>query len=236
MRRHCLCSIPAGERPRPGGCGATRSMIAPGPAPRIRQQPTSTPRIAGASIRPRTWRHSEAHCRWMAMPGSAAWSRRARMPRSSWHSVGRTRGGRSTNLHLHPVAARGRGAGTHREALRDRGRHPRPAARCASGRSSAAKSAAGRGPAPLAAGPRAARAGLVGPGEGHAICTAPLGRADPVSQRRTSGDGHQCRRARHQTGDDGRVIVHPFFKCLETLEVCSCRQCDTGDLFGRLPP
>ena len=58
----------------------------------------------------------------------------------------------------------------------------------------------------------------------------------PVPRRRTDLLDEQCRGTSAARHCDGRVIVHPFFKCLETLEVCSRRQCDTGDLFGRLPP
>jgi transposase len=57
---------------------------------------------AGVSTRPPTWRHSGAPCKWTAMPGSATWSKRARMPRSSWLSAGPTRGGRSTSSILRP--------------------------------------------------------------------------------------------------------------------------------------
>ena len=88
----------------------------------------------------------------------------------------------------------------------------------------------------LATGPPAARAWLVRPGESHAICIAPLGRADPVSRRRTTGDGHQRRRARHQAGGEARVIVHLLFKYLETLEVECWHRCDTGALYARPPP
>ena len=69
----------------------------PWAGPLTRQRPTSTPRIAGASTRSRTWLRSEAPCRWMAMPDSAAWSKRARMRRSSWRSVGLMRDDRSTS-------------------------------------------------------------------------------------------------------------------------------------------
>src|SRR5277367_2294640 len=63
---------------------------------------------------PATWRHSETRCKWTDMPGSAAWSKRARMPGSGWHSVGLTRGAPFSDL-LYPVATRGRGAGAPRE-------------------------------------------------------------------------------------------------------------------------
>src|SRR3954467_1832357 len=49
------------------------------------------------STRSRIWRHSGASCRSMAMPGMANWSKRARMGRSSWRSVGCTRGDCSTS-------------------------------------------------------------------------------------------------------------------------------------------
>src|SRR6187200_3028496 len=79
MRRHCQCSIPAGEKPRPGSSGAMRWMTGLGPVLRIRQQPMSTAMVAMASTRSRIWRHSGASCRSMAMPGMANWSKRARM-------------------------------------------------------------------------------------------------------------------------------------------------------------
>ena len=98
MRRHCLCSIPAGEKPGPVSFGAMRWMIGLGPDTRVRQPPMSTAMAAMASTRSHIWRHSGASCRLMAMPGTASWSKRARMGRSSWHSVGLTRGDRSTNF------------------------------------------------------------------------------------------------------------------------------------------
>jgi transposase len=88
---------PGKGRTKTGGFGATRSMTGHGQARPIRQQPMSTPRTAGASIRQRTWRHSEAPCRSTVMPGSAIWLMRAGMPRSAWRSVGRMRGGRFTS-------------------------------------------------------------------------------------------------------------------------------------------
>src|SRR5580704_12919063 len=97
MRRRCRCSNPAREGPKRDASGAMPSMTGLGPAPRIQQQPMSTPRTAGASIRQRTWRHSGAPCRSTVMPGSATWSQHAGMPRSAWRSVGRMRGGRSTS-------------------------------------------------------------------------------------------------------------------------------------------
>jgi hypothetical protein len=97
MRRRCRCSIPAEGEPRPGGYGATRLMIGHGPALLIRQRPMSIPRIAGVSTRPRTWPHSGALFRLMATQGSPVWSRRARMRRSGWLSVGPMRDGRSTS-------------------------------------------------------------------------------------------------------------------------------------------
>jgi hypothetical protein len=75
---------PGKGRTKTGGFGATRSMTGHGQARPIRQQPMSTPRTAGASIRQRTWRHSEAPCRSTVMPGSAIWLMRAGMPRSAW--------------------------------------------------------------------------------------------------------------------------------------------------------
>ena len=95
MRRRCPCSIPVEGKPRPVGSGATRSMTGLGPALLIRQRPMSTPKTVGVSTRPRTWQHSGARCRSMVTPGSPAWSRRARTRRSSWHSVGPMRDGRS---------------------------------------------------------------------------------------------------------------------------------------------
>ena len=83
-RRRCRCSNPAREGPKRDASGAMPSMTGLGPAPRIQQQPMSTPRTAGASIRQRTWRHSEAPCRSTVMPGSATWSQHAGMPRSAW--------------------------------------------------------------------------------------------------------------------------------------------------------
>ena len=46
---------------------------------------------------------------------------------------------------------------------------------------------------------------------------------------------HEHSRARHSSDDDEAFILPLFFKCLETLEVCSRRQRDTGDRFGRPP-
>lgn len=101
-RPRCRCWSPAGGRPRPGGFGAMQSTIGLGAVPLTRQQPMCTPKIAGVSTRPPTWLHSGAPCKWTAMPGSATWSKRARMPRSSWLSAGPTRGGRSTSSILRP--------------------------------------------------------------------------------------------------------------------------------------
>jgi hypothetical protein len=107
MRQPCRCSTLGGARQKPGGSGAMRSMIGLGPDPRSRRRPTSTPRIAEASIRPSTWWHSKARCRLMAMPDSASWSKRAKMLHSGWHSAGRMRGGRSTSSIL-PLNRRSR--------------------------------------------------------------------------------------------------------------------------------
>ena len=148
MIRRCRCSIPAGARPRRGVYGVMRSMIGHGADARIRRPPMSIPRIAGASIRPSTWRHSGACCRLMAMLASGklveartdasiqlafCWAH-ARRPFYDFYT--------STQS---PLAAEvlARIA----QALCDRGRDPRPSARVRQARSSAAKSAAGRGPA-----------------------------------------------------------------------------------------
>ena len=95
---------------------------------------------------------------------------------------------------------------------------------CASGRSPAAKSTPGRATACLATGPCAARAGLVRPGESHALCLEPLGRADPVPRRRASGDGQQRRGTLDAADGNVPFIVPPILKCLETL-TSDCRNC-----------
>ena len=101
-RPRCRSWIPAGGRPRPAGSGVMQSMIGPGRVPLTPQQPMCTPQIAGASTRPPTWPHSKARSRWMAMPDSAAWSKRARMRQSSWLFAGRICGARSTRSTLLP--------------------------------------------------------------------------------------------------------------------------------------
>ena len=140
------------------------------------------PRTAEASIRPSTWRHSEACCRWMAMPASASWSKRARMPRSNWRSAGRTRRRPFYEFYTStqsPLAAEvlARIAKLYAIEAEIRGQPPdvRQAVR------QDAKSAAGRSPAASGCRITCRACRLVRSGQSHALCTAPLGRADPVS-------------------------------------------------------
>src|SRR5579863_4969200 len=91
-RRHCRYLIRAEGKRKLGSFGATQWTIGPGPDLRIRPWPMSTAMVAMVNTRSRIWRHSGASCRSMAMPGMASWSKRARMGRSSWRSVGCTRG------------------------------------------------------------------------------------------------------------------------------------------------
>ena len=193
----CRCSIPAGAAPRPGGCGAMRSMTGRGADPRIRRQPTSTRRIAAASARPDTWPGSAACCRSTAMLGSSGWRETARTARCSWRSAGRTCVGPSRVLHLDAVAVGRRGARAHPRALRDRGRDPRPPRRTPRPGAPRPKSTHRGRPACLAARPSGPRVRRLRPGESHPLCHPALGRARGVPRRRPRRDGHQRRRARH---------------------------------------
>jgi hypothetical protein len=83
MTRACRCSTPGGAGPRPGACGAMRLMTDPGRAAHRRRWPTSMPRTAKASTRPRTWPSSRVSCRWTATQASRACWRTARRTGSS---------------------------------------------------------------------------------------------------------------------------------------------------------
>ncbi len=58
----------------------------------------------------------------------------------------------------------------------------------------------------------------------------------PLPRRWPSRDGHQHCRAGYAPHRDAQFIVHLLFKYLETLEVDSRWQCDTGALCARRPP
>jgi transposase len=77
----CRCSSPVAGGPRPGSCGATPSMTAPGRDRAILWRPMSTPRTARPSARRDTSPGLKACCRSMGMPGSSAWRATGRMGR-----------------------------------------------------------------------------------------------------------------------------------------------------------
>ena len=174
----------------------------PGLVQLIRQRPIVYPRIAGASTRWRTWRRSAAPCRWMAMPGSATWSKRARMRRSSWLSVGLMRDDRSTSStappnHRSPLKCLQRIAKLYEIEGDIRGQPPdvRQAVRQLRSR-------------PLVEDlhlwlqdhlPRVP--GWTDLAKAMRYALRPLGRPDPVSRRWAPGDGHEHRRACHSSGD-----------------------------------
>jgi len=127
-RRRCRCSNPAREGPKRDASGAMPSMTGLGPAPRIQQQPMSTPRTAGASIdnapggiqgHPAGRRLCRVQQPGRSTPGCLA---------PPGVLLGACEAAVLRVLHVQPVPARRRGAGTHRQTLRDRGRDPRPTA------------------------------------------------------------------------------------------------------------
>ena len=186
MRRHCRCSSPAEAGPRPAGCGATLSMIGPGPDPPIRRRRTATPRIAGSAyIPPRTWPLSRGT---LQVDGYAGFNSlvEARNDASlrlafCWAHARRPFYEFYTSTQS-PLAAEvlARIAQLYEIEAGIRGQPPdvRQAAR----RQLPKADRSSRRAACLATGPSAAHPGLVRPGKSHALCVAPLGWVDPVSR------------------------------------------------------
>ena len=132
------------------------------------------------------------------MPGAAAWSRRARMPRSSWHSVGRTRGGRSTSSIPAP-SRRSRPRYWHASRSSTRSRPTSAAGRPMCVRASVSCEAG-----------HWSRTCTFRCGTTCRACPAGLTWRRPCDMRCAigrlilyfdDGRGHKCRRACHQTGD-----------------------------------
>ena len=180
------CWILAGAGPRPGGSGAMRSTTGLGAAPRIRPPPTSTRRIAAASVRLGTWPGSVACCRSTAMPGSSGWPGIAQTVRCVWRFgvsgvlLGPYASAILRVFRLDAVAAGGRGARAHPRALRDRGRDPRPPRRTPQTGAPQPKSTHCGRPARLAARSSGPRVGRLRAGESHPLCDPALGWAGGV--------------------------------------------------------
>jgi hypothetical protein len=67
---------------------------------------------------------------------------------------------------------------------------------------------------------------------GAQLWPQPLGRSHALPRRRPHRDRFQHRRALDPRPGDGRVILHPFLKCLETLRADFPELPDTGDLYA----
>ena len=132
-----------------------------------------------------------------------------------------------------PGADRRGGAGAPGGALPDRGRAARPHGRGAPGRAPGAQPALAGGVRALAAGAARADQPEERARRGDPLRPRPLGRPEPVPRGRPGRDRQQRGGARDPPARDEASIVHPFFKCLGTLEVGFPDRCDTGNPFPR---
>ena len=126
-----------------------------------------------------------------------------------------------------------RGGAADRCHLRHRAQHQRPADRATPRRAPGAHRAAGAGSGNLDARGAAQNVPTCRCRQSHGLHAQAMGRLRSLPRRWPDLPQQQCRRTGTARYRDGRVIVHAFFKCLETLEAYWRRQSDTGAPFGR---
>ena len=234
-RPPCRCSIPDEAGPRQATCGRSRATTGPGAAPTRRRWSMPMPSRSDPSRRaaspkgdaegPRAGARRRPARRLPRHPAVRRLHhlqapRRGRTGRQGERSrdAGLLLGARATRI-LRPGQVRhgpgrGRGAGTHRGAVPDRGRHPWPTTGAQAGGTPGTKPAVGAALTYLvrAAIRQAARA------RSHRgrdpLRAEPLGRARALPRRRPDRAGHQHGRARDPpmccTGRGcGRAGPHP---------------------------